>query len=155
MHTNGEFRNSAAVINSSAWIHLCRAKEFWDIFLRDLDSCTLSLSIVSPSITNDATWRLSNQLKELQQRKVKVTVYTRPPEEQKNRYSYNLAWGRLQRLGIETRLVSKLHHKAAIIDDTIWWEGGLNILGSYDFQEQMRRYEGSAAHALLQELNLD
>lgn len=147
--------NFACTSNSACWTHLCSEKEFWNVFSADLNSCSFSLVIVSPFVTNDATWKVVGELNELKRRNVRITIYTRPPEEQQNRYGFNLARRRLEKLGVDLRLVSKIHQKLAVIDDTTWWEGDLNILGSRDWHAQMRRFQGKEARHLLAELSIE
>ena len=49
-------------------------------------------------------------------------------------------------------IVSQIHHKIAIIDDAIWWEGSLNILSFGKSGEHMRRFEGPEAKTLLHKI---
>ncbi len=44
-------------------------------------------------------------------------------------------------LGVEVVYREEMHHKAAIIDRAIAWEGSLNILQHWNTQEQMTRHE--------------
>jgi hypothetical protein len=150
-----EIHSIQPATNSFGYLELCSEKDFWEVFLNDLKSAKSSLAIISPFITNDATWKVANELKELKERGATIRVYTRPVEEHQNRYGFNLAYSRLQRLGVEVKLVSKIHQKIAIIDDCVWWEGSMNILGFRDSREQMRRFHGSAASTLLQKFNLE
>jgi len=150
-----EFHAIQASADSSACTELHSEKDFWNAFLQDLSSAASSLTIVSPFITNDATWKVANEFRGLKERGVYIKVYTRPIEEHQNRYGFNLAYARLQRIGVEVKLVSKIHQKLAIVDDSVWWEGSMNILGFRDSREQMRRFQGLAAKTLLSGFNLE
>lgn len=145
---------SIQTANSAGCTEFCSEKDFWNAFLPDLRATVSSLTIVSPFITNDATWKLANELRELKERGVSLTVYTRPLEEHQNRYGFNLAYGRLQRLGTDVKFVSKIQQRLAIIDDFVWWEGTINILGFHDSREHMRRFQGLAAKSQLSHFNL-
>jgi len=48
----------------------------------------------------------------------------------------------LRAIGVKVIERPGMHQKVAILDDTIAWEGSLNILSHRDSQEQMRRFEG-------------
>lgn len=152
MHTLGHSyqpTTSAPISN----VH-CSEKNFWSSFLEDINSCTVSLVIASPFLTNDATWKMVKELKDLQKKKVKVTVYSRLPEEHSNKYGFNLARNRLENCGVDLKFISKLPHKIAIIDDTICWQGTMNILGFHDSRDHMRRIDVGSAQAILKELRL-
>lgn len=77
---------------------------------------------------------------------VKVIVNTRLPEnnEQNMRVQSNLAIAILQSIGVKVLLTVNHHRKLAVIDDTLLWEGSLNILSQADSCEIMRRIESRA-----------
>jgi hypothetical protein len=152
MHVLG--KSNASPAGSSLSSSIYSEREFWSNFFEDLKTCNRSLVIASPFLTNDATWKIAGELKELRKRQVQIVVYTRPPEEHLNRYSFNLARSRLENAGINVTSVSKINRKLAIIDDAILWEGSLIILGFRDSHERMRRFQGEAAQTLLRNLNL-
>jgi phosphatidylserine/phosphatidylglycerophosphate/cardiolipin synthase-like enzyme len=154
MQVPREIHCAQSTTNTAGLSELYSEKDFLDAFLQDLRSAASSLVIVSPFITNDATWKVANELKELKAKGVHIRVFTRPLEEHQNRYGFNLAYGRLQRIGVDVKLVSKLHHKLAVIDDSVCWKGTINILGFRDSREQMRRFQGLAAQPFVSEFNL-
>jgi hypothetical protein len=155
MHMPGELQTAHSTIDSYRTTALSSGKNFWATFRQDLKLCASSLTIVSPLLTNDATWNIANELKDLRSRNVIVKVYTRPLDEHQNRYGFNLAYARLKKLGAEVITVSKIQQKLAVIDEIIWWEGSLNILGFRDSPEQMSRFQGPGAKSLLAQLQVE
>jgi hypothetical protein len=155
MRPPAEIHSIQPTVSSSQCTDFSSEKEFWAAFIQDLKSCGFSLTIVSPFITNDATWKLFSQLKELRTKGVAIRVFTRPREEHQNRYGFNLAYARLQKLGVEVKTVGKIHQKLAIIDAFICFEGSVNILGFNDSKEHMRRFQGTGAKELLGQFNLE
>ena len=53
--------------------------------------------------------------------------------------------GQLRSIGAHVVEYPSMHQKVAIIDNSIAWEGSLNILSHRDTGEQMRRFEGTSA----------
>lgn len=74
-------------------------------------------------------------------RGVVVRVHTRPPEDLSRSPAAIL--DTLEGMGVEVTLRKRIHHKAAIIDRAIAWEGSLNILQHWDSGEQMTRHKDS------------
>jgi hypothetical protein len=75
---------------------------------------------------------------ELLSREVKVTVCTRPLEEQDP--GTDSIIDMLKNMDVEFVERSRMHHKIAIIDNAIAWEGSLNILSHWGSGEHMRRF---------------
>lgn len=76
----------------------------------------------------------------LRKRGVTITVNTRNPDEHDGEYidqAYE-AVSDMQSMGITVLYTVKHHRKLAIIDESVLWEGSLNILSQNDSCELMR-----------------
>ena len=122
-------------------------KNFWPAFLSDLRSAQTSLTIMSPFISLRRAGRLLEFFRSLQDRKVNVRVFTKPPSEQGANMAEHAEQVISQMYAIGATVIQRkgMHQKIALIDDRVAWEGSLNILSHSDTQEQMRRIEGANA----------
>jgi hypothetical protein len=91
-------------------------------------------------------------------RGVSFIINTRDPiehEPRMQREAYQ-AIGALQDLGVLVLYTTNLHRKIAIFDDSILWEGSLNILSQGSSAEVMRRIESKVlAKQMRKHLGLD
>lgn len=113
--------------------------EFYGQFIKDVSNCQSKLVIESPFISSKRLAAVLPILTKLVQRGVKVIVNTRHPSEHFDYDSQHFI-EKLQRVGVEVLYTGGLHRKLAIIDDTILWEGSLNILSQTESCEMMRRH---------------
>jgi len=133
-------------------------KNFWPVFLKDLQSVETNLIIMSPFASLARAGKLMDFFRALSQKGVKVRVYTRPPRQQGGSLSEHAEQviEQLETIGVEVIQRSNMHQKIAVIDDCIAWEGSLNILSHRDTKEQMRRLEGeNAVQEVIRSLDLD
>jgi PLD-like domain len=140
--------------NLSTWTMFCTEKDFWENFIQDLKTCVKSVDIVSPFITKEAILRLKNEFEQLRKKSIRVVIYSRTLAEHQDLKSCCSGMQKLEELDIEINPIKKIHHKIAIIDNTIWWEGSLNILSFKKSGEHMRRLEGPEAKTLLNKIGL-
>ena len=114
---------------------------FFDMFLRDISRSRTDLVIESPFITTRRMNTLLPVLQKLRRRNVRVVINTRHPDEHEGAYKYQaeVTVEALQAIGVTVLYTAKHHRKLAIIDQTILWEGSLNILSHNDSCEIMRR----------------
>ena len=115
---------------------------FCPAFVKDLNRCKNELIIESPFITNRRLSNLMPVLKTLHAKKVRIVINTRDPIETDDEYQRNEAYravSRLQHAGVRVLYTKGLHRKLAIIDQSILYEGSLNILSQNDSAEIMRR----------------
>lgn len=110
-------------------------------FMRDLKHARHDVIIESPFITTRRMDILLPILAKLRQRNIQITVNTRDPETHDGDYYYQAvsAVDAVQELGIRVLYTVGHHRKIAIIDQTIIYEGSLNILSFNDSCEIMRR----------------
>lgn len=116
---------------------------FYRAFERDLTACREELLIESPFITTRRLNSMTPQLQKLVAKGVKITVNTKPLDEQEG-YLLNEAQRgvqTLQEIGISILFTGGHHRKLAVIDRQTLWEGSLNILSQNESCEIMRRID--------------
>lgn len=130
-------------ITKSLWqSSLFNEKTFYDQLIADISNCKNELLIESPYITSNRVEMLLPCLKKALDRKVKVDIITRDPAEHEEYIKYQATENILRcvELGINVQLIKGyFHRKLAILDNTILWEGSLNILSQSNSKEVMRR----------------
>lgn len=123
---------------------------FWRAFTRDLRQARARVIIQSPFVTIKRLRILQPVLLELIQRNVSVCVFVqrpqrlnssiRPSEAETERLrSFQDCLQSMNRLGLHVNDRADIHEKLAIIDQSILWEGSLNILSHSRTSERMRR----------------
>ena len=131
---------------------------FYDAFLKDLVHARKRVIIESPFMTTRRVRQLTPVFSKLVRRGVKVIVNTKPFEEHDTLLQdmSREGVGMLQDIGAQVLMTVGHHRKLAVIDDTILWEGSLNILSQNDSCEMMRRiYSEDAIKQMLRFLHLD
>jgi phosphatidylserine/phosphatidylglycerophosphate/cardiolipin synthase-like enzyme len=119
---------------------------FYAAFEKDLKNCHSEVIIESPFITNRRVSQLLGILEKLKERRVRVTINTRDPEEHNDNYmreEAHSALSTLQYSGIHVIFTESHHRKVAVIDRRILYEGSLNILSQNNSREIMRRTESA------------
>ena len=133
---------------SSEFVHtkLFDENTFYKKFKADLAHCRKEVIIESPFISSHRMHSLRLTFQQLVDRKIKVYVVTRHPEE--HNLSMKLqaeeAIRLFETMGVQVLITTNYNHrKIAILDRNILWEGSLNILSQTCSQEIMRRIESS------------
>lgn len=117
---------------------------FYHQFSSDLKQSKQEVIIESPFITCQRVYTLTPIFQKLIDRKVKVYVITRNPNE------HDISMQRqaesvirtFETMGVQVLIpLDFSHRKLAIIDRAILWEGSLNILSQTYSREIMRRIE--------------
>ena len=114
---------------------------FYSSFTNDLKRCRRQVIIESPFITSNRMSTLFPIFQKLRKRNVEIIINTRDPQE------YELPWEAqtndviysLTEIGVQILYTGGHHRKLAILDESILWEGSLNILSQNDSCEIMRR----------------
>jgi superfamily II DNA helicase RecQ len=119
--------------------HVCDETEFWYLFPQDVGKAQHEVIIVSPFVNSRKAETFMKDFEQLTGRGTKVRVYARPLVAQERREAAILdTW---EGMGVEVVYREGIHHKAAIIDQVIAWEGSLNILQHWKSKEHMTRHE--------------
>lgn len=134
-------------------------KAFFRQYLKDLDKSSKEVLIESPFITSSRMEKMYPVFEKLIKRKVRLSIVTRDPIEHEEEMMRHQATNEILQcceMGIIVKLLKGHHHrKLSIIDNSIIWEGSLNILSFSNSREFMRRIEGkSQALELLNFLKL-
>lgn len=120
---------------------------FYQAFQKDLNKTGHEVVIESPFITNRRLALLLPTLEKLKERRVRVIINTRDPQELDDGYhrsDAHEAIAKLQHVGIQVLYTAGHHRKIIIIDRQILYEGSLNVLSQNDSCEIMRRIESSS-----------
>ena len=119
-------------------------RSFYKSFISDLKHCQKQAIIESPFLTCRRSCEIASVMKKLLKRGVRVKVYTREPRH----HSYRLRDEAIRSIqilresGIKVYVCSDYRHrKVAVLDNSILWEGSLNILSQRRSREVMRRIE--------------
>ena len=131
---------------------------FYGAFLKDITPARKRVVIESPFMTTRRVCQLVPIFSKLVRHGVKVVINTKPFEEHDALLQdmSHESVGMLQDIGVQVLMTVGHHRKLAIIDDTILWEGSLNILSQNDSCEMMRRiYSEDAIKQMLRFLHLD
>ena len=115
---------------------------FYKTFIKDLKSARSLVIIESPFMTERRALQLAGIFKKLKKRGVTVRVNTRNPRHHDKPLEAQ-SWKALfilKKAGVKVRTYNDLRHrKLAVIDNTILWDGSLNILSQSRSKEVMRR----------------
>ena len=133
-------------------------KNFWAQFLLDIKTVSERLIILSPFITVRRSGVLMDFFRAMVGRQVQVRVYTRPKNQQRGEMESqaDIVIEQLRAIGVKVIERPSMHQKVAILDNSIAWEGSLNILSHRDSGEQMRRFEGRwTVEEIIRNLELD
>lgn len=127
------------------------AGNYTDIFERDLVEAEQEIIISSPNITLEKVSRLLLLVKPRQEAGVKVTVITADPEDNlygNTDFLYALI-GEMRKNGICVRISGNENEHFAVIDQSLVWHGGMNLLGKEDVWDNLIRIKDVKAAAEL------
>jgi Helix-turn-helix len=126
---------------------------FHQAFAIDLENARESVIIHSPFISQRGVERYRESIASLREREVQLCAYIQEPDDwiQRNQNilpiesssrleQLECSLADLQLLGAHVNLRRRAHEKLAVIDDSILWEGSLNILSHRNTSERMTRW---------------
>lgn len=147
--------NAADLLSSN----LLNEDTFYQAFEKDLKRCKSEVIIESPFVTNRRVSQLFGILEKLKERKVRVAINTRDPEEHDSDYmreEAREALSTLQHIGVHVMFTESHHRKLVILDRKVLYEGSLNVLSQNNSCEVMRRIESvQLAWQMIRFLKLD
>lgn len=138
--------------------HMYTEKNFWAKFFQDVIQSQQRLIILSPFLTVRRSSNFMDYFRVMKGKGIDIRVYTRPRNQQTGEMANqaDIVIDQLRSIGVMVIERRSMHQKVAIIDDTIAWEGSLNILSHKDTEEHMRRFEGqSTIEEIIRNLELD
>ena len=127
-----------------------------DIFEQDMVEAEKRIIISSPSIEQDKIDRFLYIIKVRQEAGCKVTVITTNPETcpyNGAEYVYSMI-KQMNEAGINVILRDEIDEHFAIIDETLVWHGGMNLLGKEDVWYNLMRIKSAQVAGELLELSL-
>lgn len=127
------------------------AGSYSDIFERDLIEAEKEIVISSPGIISSKINRLLYLCKEKQEAGVKITVVTEHPENARHEntaYLYTLI-DQMRQAGIHVKCAEEEAEHFAVIDRSLVWHGGMNLLGKEDAWDNLMRVNDIKAAAEL------
>jgi len=131
---------------------------FDDQFMCDLQKVRKSVIIESPFLRTVRVEKFIPIFHRLKKHGVTILLNAKPSEEYDGTYQSQAqkSLSLLQSAGIEVLFMVKHHHKLAIIDREIIYEGSLNILSYRDICEMVRRTTSALeAEMLIDFIGLD
>ena len=131
---------------------------FFTVYLQDIAAASKHLLIVSPFVTKKRILQMMNPFGEVLNKKVKITIITRPADEYKEdkRAVLENLFSTITTAGVRLVFRSNIHQKFAIIDNRTTWYGSINLL-SFGYSEEsiMRLESSSIAHELFQSIDME
>ena len=117
-------------------------RSFYDAFIKDIKNAKRSIIIESPYLTERRALQVCKLFKRMNNQGVKIRINTRNPRYHDKTLEIQ-AWKAtaiLREHKVKVYTYNDLRHrKLAVIDDTVLWEGSLNILSQNNSKELMRR----------------
>lgn len=116
--------------------------EFYDAFIADMQSARGLILIASPFLGGKRINQLTEVIRRCRERNVVTCMFGQllPRDAEPYRVeAHENATRKLLKLGVHVNFRKKVHEKLAIIDESILWDGSLNILSHVDTKERMTR----------------
>lgn len=126
------------------------------VFEQDLIEAEKEIVISSPRLTQEKVSRFIYLMKPRQESGIKITVITEDPENA----SYgsaafsHLLIDQMKEAGIQIKIAEDEAERFAVIDQTLVWHGGMNLLGKEDVWDNLIRVRDRKAVAELLEAGL-
>lgn len=134
------FKRVSASVDSNSKLH--DEHQFYKAFSSDLKSAQNEVIIESPFVTIRRSTEISSLIMKAAKRGVKIKIYTRNPHHNDGLLVSEAieGIGILRGAGAKVHICNDMRHrKVAIVDNSILWEGSLNMLSQNGSKEVMRR----------------
>ncbi|MCL2250189.1 MAG: DEAD/DEAH box helicase family protein, partial [Oscillospiraceae bacterium] len=129
--------------------------DYYDIFEQDLVEAEHEIVISSPDISHNKVERFINVMKVRQENGVKVTILTENPDNKLTGnpiYLFELIQ-QLRDVGMNVGFMDNVNEHYAVIDKSLVWHGGMNLLGKTDVWDNLIRVKDAGAAAELLEIS--
>jgi len=131
------------------------SKDYYEMFERDLIEAETEIVISSPDLSHSKVERFISIMKPRQESGVNVTIITENPD---NRLVGNPVYlmdliRQLRGAGINVGIVDNINEHYAVIDKSLVWHGGMNLLGKADVWDNLIRVRDAGAVAELLEIS--
>ena len=132
------------------------SKDYYETFEQDIIEAEREIVISSPDISHNKVERFINIMKPRQETGVSITIITENPE---NRLVGNPVYlldliRQLRSAGISVGFMDNINEHYAVIDKSLVWHGGMNLLGKADVWDNLIRVKDAGAAAELLEISL-
>ena len=129
--------------------------DYYAVFEQDLVEADNEIVISSPDISHEKVERFINIMKPRQENGVKVTIITENPD---NKLLGNPAYimemmRQLQKNGTAIGFTDNVNEHYAVIDRSLVWHGGRNLLGKADVWDNLIRVRDIQTAAELLEIS--
>ncbi len=118
-------------------------RNFLPVYQNDVMKVVREIIIVSPFITKRRMLQMLQIIKAALERKVEVTIVTRPASDFTEEPVLEETLNLLQTAGLNLVYKSKIHQKFAVLDRKIIWYGSINLLSFGRSEESIMRLESS------------
>ena len=115
-------------------------KTFYPAFAEDLHHAQALVWIQSPYLSESRINKLEAQLAACIKRRVRVCTFVQRPLDKERIASVEKMASRLTKVGVHVTFRPFIHEKLAVIDESILWDGSLNILSQSRSAERMLRW---------------
>ena len=124
-------------------------------FERDIIEADHEIKVASPDLRTRKVDRFLDLIRSRQEKGVNVTVVTRNPDETRYGDSADLAGiiREMQQSGVTVRCTDDESQHYAVIDRTLVWHGGMNLLGKADVWDNLIRVNSPQAVEELLEIS--
>jgi phosphatidylserine/phosphatidylglycerophosphate/cardiolipin synthase-like enzyme len=133
-------------------------RSFFPVYSQDIRWAKRSILIVSPFVKQKRVSQLLQILQEPLDRKVEITVVTRPADDftDKHKVTFKQSVRAMKDAGIKVIFKPKIHQKLAVIDQKTVWYGSINLLSFGSSEESMMRIvSGNIALELIDSLSIE
>lgn len=127
------------------------SENYMEVFERDLVEAEKEIVISSPRITREKILRFISIVKSRQETGVKITVIIENPELAmfgNAAFLYTLI-DQMKEVGIRVEISEQETEHFAVIDNSLVWHGGMNLLGKEDVWDNLIRVKDEKAAAEL------
>ncbi|MCL2427116.1 MAG: DEAD/DEAH box helicase family protein, partial [Oscillospiraceae bacterium] len=131
------------------------SRDYYDIFERDIVEAEREIVISSPDISYNKVERFINIMKPRQESGVRVTILTEDPDSKLvgNPVFLMDLIRQLRSAGINVGFMDDISEHYAVIDKSLIWHGGMNLLGKADVWDNLIRVKDIGAAVELLELS--
>jgi hypothetical protein len=129
--------------------------DYYDVFEQDLIEAENEIVISSPDISHEKVKRFINIMKPRQEKGVRVTIITENPDNKavgNPAYLMELIY-QLRNTGISIGYNDNVNEHYAVIDRSLVWHGGMNLLGKADVWDNLIRVSDIQAASELLEIS--
>jgi len=146
---------TSALTEKQAANAIFTSTDYYEVFEQDLVEAESDIVVSSPDISHEKVERFIKIMKPRQEKGVKVTIITENPDNKilgSPAYLMELM-RQLQSSGINVGFTDNVNEHYAVIDQSLVWHGGMNLLGKADVWDNLIRVNDTQAASELLEIS--